>query len=710
MTESTDEVKIYEFSTGIRHQETVDGGWVSLGFTGQYMNATIDPIPYAVQRSIANKEFAVTEGASSDQPAVIGRVVLGRNGELDQSVVAIVTRGRDEKGRSTSLYRYFLCEGKGSLPKILAWIEDYGQMPVFNPSETKVVRQPNISTVTSSQFQDLTPETQSWLESETAPLLIPAAQEYTLKNLQKINKLATEKAETNGQPIAWAFNVEALEQLRGFQIIQAASARAYDLLEKAKINTPQFLLAPVVADEQAIKSAIKGLINSNTIQLKYIEAIANDLGHPQIPGSDWRSYWRNIFDGQGADKALKQGIYSPQMVRLLMLRAIVIPQTLPECLVWLEKGNKQNDLYKVAAEFESQLSNSFSIISDKQINIEIKVIEGLQILLPSLLKQKVSPEAVNKLLTSDNGLWRKLSRQFIENIEHDLNLMQQFSYGQRNLPFKLTDTEWQRIRQELQSYWCKREYIHLEKYQIFAELFFNLNRPKLSAFFCHVGYGQVPKKIFAQLQSNGWNTQIYGVVVQREVTVPESLWLTIIKIGSKIVPVAIVIPMVLLSLFLGFGLRGYIPTNSYKAEQDVPSGENNNHNSNISSENSGKAASQNNEISPKKSLFLQKIDDESREAILKISNELSHASQNKQTPEDVQSKIFDILKIKDSFKSAIEQYQKSKISKTNPSIDQAAGVITYKQTTSNVLECEVAKSLSINLQDVYKYCESTSKN
>ncbi len=709
MTESTD-VEIHEFSTGIRPEKTADGGWVSRGFTGQYMNATIDPIPDAVQRSIANKEFAVAEGASSDQPAVIGRVVLGRNGELDQSVVAIVTRGRDEKGRSTSLYRYFLCEGKGSLPKILAWIEDYGQMPVFNPSETKVVRQPNISTVTSSQFQDLTPETQSWLESETAPLLIPAAQEYTLKNLQKINKLATEKAETNGQPIAWAFNVEALEQLRGFQIIQAASARAYDLLEKAKINTPQFLLAPVVADEQAIKSAIKGLINSNTIQLKYIEAIANDLGHPQIPGSDWRSYWRNIFDGQGADKALKQGIYSPQMVRLLMLRAIVIPQTLPECLVWLEKGNKQNDLYKVAAEFESQLSNSFSIISDKQINIEIKVIEGLQILLPSLLKQKVSPEAVNKLLTSDNGLWRKLSRQFIENIEHDLNLMQQFSYGQRNLPFKLTDTEWQRIRQELQSYWCKREYIHLEKYQIFAELFFNLNRPKLSAFFCHVGYGQVPKKIFAQLQSNGWNTQIYGVVVQREVTVPESLWLTIIKIGSKIVPVAIVIPMVLLSLFLGFGLRGYIPTNSYKAEQDVPSGENNNHNSNISSENSGKAASQNNEISPKKSLFLQKIDDESREAILKISNELSHASQNKQTPEDVQSKIFDILKIKDSFKSAIEQYQKSKISKTNPSIDQAAGVITYKQTTSNVLECEVAKSLSINLQDVYKYCESTSKN
>ncbi len=52
-------IQIHEFSTGIRPQINPDGSWVSLGFTGQYMNATIQPIPYAVQRAIANKEFAI---------------------------------------------------------------------------------------------------------------------------------------------------------------------------------------------------------------------------------------------------------------------------------------------------------------------------------------------------------------------------------------------------------------------------------------------------------------------------------------------------------------------------------------------------------------------------------------------------------------------------------------------------------------------------
>ena len=31
-------IEIHEFSTGIRPQQIANGGWVSLGFTGQYMN------------------------------------------------------------------------------------------------------------------------------------------------------------------------------------------------------------------------------------------------------------------------------------------------------------------------------------------------------------------------------------------------------------------------------------------------------------------------------------------------------------------------------------------------------------------------------------------------------------------------------------------------------------------------------------------------
>jgi hypothetical protein len=67
-------IEIHEFSTGIQ-VERVGTGWVSRGFTGEYMNRTLDLIPVAVQRAITNREFAVAEGASSDEPAVIGREI-----------------------------------------------------------------------------------------------------------------------------------------------------------------------------------------------------------------------------------------------------------------------------------------------------------------------------------------------------------------------------------------------------------------------------------------------------------------------------------------------------------------------------------------------------------------------------------------------------------------------------------------------------------
>ncbi|MFM6898452.1 MAG: hypothetical protein ACKPKF_14555, partial [Microcystis panniformis] len=99
-------IHIHEFSTGILVDGTGGAGeWRSRGFSGEYMNSTLDSIPAPVQLAIKNREFAVAEGASSENPAIIGREV-----EYNQeawSVIAVVTRGRDEGGRGASLYRYF---------------------------------------------------------------------------------------------------------------------------------------------------------------------------------------------------------------------------------------------------------------------------------------------------------------------------------------------------------------------------------------------------------------------------------------------------------------------------------------------------------------------------------------------------------------------------------------------------------------------------
>ena len=719
MTPTPTEVEIHEFSTGIRPERTADGRWVSLGFTGQYMNATLEPIPRAVQRSIANKEFAVAEGASSSEPAVIGRVVSGGE-ESDWSVVAIVTRGRDEKGRSTSVYRYFLSEGGDSLCRILAWIESQRQnerMPVFNPFETKVVGQPNISMVPAPSFEHLLPKIESLHVSESVPVIIQPGQ-YTEQII--IHKLATEKAKTNGQPVAWAFMVEALEQPGRFQVIHAASNRAYELLQRAKVNTPQ-ITAPV-ADEQAIKSAIKGLISSSRVKPEHVQAIANSLGDTSIP----EGYWKEIFDGQGAANALKQGIYSPQMVRLLTLRAIVIPEMLPGYLAWLEKGNKQNEPSTVSTEFQSQIRNSLSQISDTAPNIEVKVTEGVKLLLLKLLDRKVSVETVIRLLTSKNGLWMKFHHQLIQNIDNDLQLMSRFSKGSKDLPFKLTDNTWQSIWRDLRIYWRQRSYPPEAKYQSLAELFSQLNHPKISAVFYYVGYGKVPKKIFTQLGIAGWQHNIYGVVVEREVTISESLWFTIIDLGSNIVPVPIVILIMVLSLAFGFAGGKFLPLGKSNSSSN---------NTTANTQGSSPQPQANPPPSPKpaeKSQICQILNTSDKYScsfymLSKIVYEISILNVDtnispKLKKEKVINEIQEVVGIKEvefdlktpgyftikpqsqtALKNAIIKYQKQRNS--NNITD---GVINEDDNTYNLIKCDVAKKLNIPLENELPICNKAT--
>jgi len=346
-------IQIDEFSTGIRPQILPDGTWVSLGFTGQYMNATRDPIPLAVQRSIANKEFAVAESGDPEKPAMVGREVLykisARDLQLNTipmiwlllreisamagilfllkiwSVVAIASRGQDEKGRSTSFYRYFFCPGRGRIEAILAWIARYekknGHLPVFNPSETKHPGNSERFSFEPKTFPTTT------LVNSPSEAVIPL---ISTRSYYDVHRWATEKANSQSQLIAWAFNAEALEKPWNFILIHTASDRAYAILGKAAANPPR-VKTPVVADEQALKSAIKQLISNSEVKRTALQTIEDALANKVPP-----DYWETLFESQGARSALKQKIYSPQMLRLLTLRTMVIPETLPRYLEWLQ--------------------------------------------------------------------------------------------------------------------------------------------------------------------------------------------------------------------------------------------------------------------------------------------------------------------------------------------------------------------------------------
>ena len=173
-----------------------------------------------------------------------------------------------------------------------------------------------------------------------------------VSDLQTINAVAEKIA--NGQLVSWAYDVEAVERARRFLVIQAADEKAYQGLRKignASINNPKATL-PSHVDGAAIETAIKALSSGSQIKQEWIQALLQD---DQVTSE----HWKIIFDDQGAHTGIKQRNSGAQMVRLLTLRAIILPETLPEYLDWFgidgKNKRKETNKQKVSLEFQGKL-------------------------------------------------------------------------------------------------------------------------------------------------------------------------------------------------------------------------------------------------------------------------------------------------------------------------------------------------------------------
>ncbi|MBD2138185.1 hypothetical protein H6F32_11425 [Anabaena sp. FACHB-1237] len=694
-------IEIHEFSTGIRPQAIATGAWVSLGFTGQYMNNTIDPIPEVVERSIANREFAVAEGASSDQPAIIGRVV--GTGDDTWSVVAIVTKGRDEKGRGASMYRFFLTQGREkdgfqNLRLILTWWENQ-ERPIFHPFDIQEVDKPHICDVEeiSAKFHQVSQEAVAIPVNINEPILLTPQQEY---DLQTINVLALKKYNTNVkydnyQPFSWAYNVEALEKPERFLVIHAASEKAYQLLERAINKAPRLLISSAVTDEEAIKSAIRGLTTNSQIKPDNVKVIVEALQNNQLTSD----YWHSLFDAQGATTAISQKIYSPQMVRLITLRAIVIPDTMLEFLSFLniKPGQKPDENQAISLEFQKAIRRDLP--KDKLAN-------SIKSLLPELLKKssKITPEGVKWLLVSNDSVWASGCKQFIEDIVADLQLI--FSHLKHNTPpsselYKCPPKTWEILIKNRKYIYSKSYSIKQEEYSSFAKLFESLEYYSLAAYFYQVSEGIVPKDVFEGLpHRRNSPVEILGLCIERETTFFESIIIFLLQ--EYIVPIQFVITLsIFLSLlsFTGGVLVGRL--NNPKIAETVVSSSPTNTN--------GDQTEITNELKSKASNEFQKTQD----AINEIINNIKKAKKNAQQSEIIKQ-IIEVLKLPENFEYDTTQYAGQKRNEfieaiykyqQNNGFNNCDGIISPKGETATKLEQDVTKKI----QDVTKKTKANPK-
>jgi|GEM_PF-996152 len=578
-------IEIHEFSTGIHYEKTSQGGWRSRGFTGEFINKTLDPIPDAIEKAISNKEFAIAEGTVTDDRALVGREVSQNHQEW--SVLAVIIRGVDEFGRHFPAYRYFYTKGRGNLDQLVHWW--IGNKLVFNPFEPAEVRLYEVNKnkeIPLDNFQDL-------LEGKS-PIIVPNDKSLSPLIIHAIaQKIAGENE------LAWAWNIGGLEYPKSFHAIYPDSLEAAELISKVISSQPAS--SGVIRGTHGIKLAIQNLMNQATVKTEYLETLETALSNPQIDDKLWHSY----FDGKGVSQAISQQMYNPNMVRLLTLRAMILPSTLPEFLGWLQAPSQEKEHYQTSLNFQQEILKKISKNFPKLAN---KIIDGVKFIIPHLLDKPELLDHTIWLLGSNTSIWASLYFQEVKGkIEHDLSLMSDFARNKKNvkkqskynsssspdmatgetneegikqnkdnlpsIPKTIKDKknteftlvpEWEPIWQQIKGFWLFDQVKPLSQYLPLAKLFDQLGDYKISAVFYQIATGSVPNLVFKHVSNNAYKDTLFKLKVEKYVSKLELIWLGLMKFGGKIVPFYFVLIAGILGMVVGFFIRPIIVSENSK--------------------------------------------------------------------------------------------------------------------------------------------------
>ncbi|MDT9342234.1 hypothetical protein VV11_023610 [Trichodesmium erythraeum 21-75] len=488
-------IYIHEFSTGIEVKGTATA-WESGGFTGEYMNRTLDKIPQAVLDSIANREFALAEGVVRAEPAIVGRVV--RRGKESWSVVAVVTRGRDDFGRGVSLYRYFLCQGDTGIETILRWM-DKPLSWVFNPFDKRAIGEPHQADpiyieVNLNKFQEML--------DQSPPIIFPAADSCTPLLLNEI----TRKLRRPNGDRSWAYKVAMLERPEYFQVIHPADAKA-EIVIREVLDRRQSS-SVLISGESGIKTAIKAVMNGR-VKRGHIESLENALGNQGLD----KNYWKSVLDKEGASQAVTENIYGDRYVRLLTLTAMLVPQFLPIFLAWLAHSKEWEIHYGTSLKLQQSMLQEAPKFTEHFPLLSEYLKWGICYTIDDLVDEPKIFKESELLLTSESGLWKEVYPSVSKELENVLILMDE--KGQNWQSLKTRYPQWSNLLEKINKFWFLQER-HDPNYRSLTRLFEKVGTAKLAAIFYQIGEGSVPKSLFDKFSTNKSESKLFNKTIYRK--------------------------------------------------------------------------------------------------------------------------------------------------------------------------------------------------
>ena len=302
-----------------------------------------------------------------------------------------------------------------------------------------------------------------------------------------------------------------------------------------------------------IKQAIQRIYIRNQVELENLLTLEEALQNQKITEEEWKE----MFRARGSEDAIQKQIYSAQMVRLLSLQAVILPATLPKLLAWLEKRKKNEEEKKVFIDFQKQVRQFLArnYPESEFLALKQKVIEGVRLIIPSVVKQPDLLKPTVSLLKPQNGLWGHFYHyQVKQEIDRDLTTGYELIRGyQPNAALVLIEEPlWEELFHNIQLIWERDRVSPQEKYLPLAQLFEQVSYLKASALFYHIALGEVRGEVFDNCSGRGNRSRkkIYGVWVKRHFTLFEQLWNDLVENIVETESFIMFAPFILFSLLL----------------------------------------------------------------------------------------------------------------------------------------------------------------
>jgi hypothetical protein len=205
-----------------------------------------------------------------------------------------------------------------------------------------------------------------------------------------------------------------------------------------------------------------------------------------------------------------------------------------------------------------------------------KVVQGVRLLIFSIVKQQNLFNSAVSLLKSQNGLWGHFYHYSVN------SEIEQYLTTAPHASLTLVEEEppLEKLFKDIKLIGERDHASPKEKHLLLARFFEQVSDFQKAALFYQFAEGKVPKKVFNYCRGRGncYQKEVYGVRIKRHISSLEKLRNKIVKIGNLLVPAYLFIPLLILAFMLGmlgeFFLQRVLSIDTFapnKSELEEPS-------------------------------------------------------------------------------------------------------------------------------------------